>query len=77
MSFNVVWNNSGFGVKGNRHNISHNTVFDAADIGASKSPRTFPSYQDGTTPLDYCGAEANKTLSPCPVSCPLVVFALS
>ena len=57
MSYNTVWNNSGFGVKGNSHNISHNTVFDAADIGASKSPRTWPSYQDGSTPLDFCGPD--------------------
>lgn len=94
MSYNVVWNNSGFGVKGNKHSerpvfacsrisfstavivcltpmssltvdgpglvradISHNTVFDAADIGASKSPRSYPSYQDGNSPLDYCGPD--------------------
>lgn len=37
--------------------ISHNTVFDAADISASKSPRTYPSYQDGSTPLDFCGPD--------------------
>ncbi len=40
-----------------RTDISHNTVFDAADIGASKSPRSYPSYQDGNSQLDYCGPD--------------------
>ena len=55
MSFNVVWNNSGLSVKGNRQNITGNTIFDAADVDASKSSATFPSYQDGDSALDYCG----------------------
>ena len=55
MSFNVVWNNSGFVVKGNRQNITSNTIFDASDIGASKAFSTYPSFQQGSTQLDYCG----------------------
>jgi hypothetical protein len=55
MSYNVVWNNSGFVVKGNHQNITGNTIFDASDIGASKASKTFPSYQEGGMPLDYCG----------------------
>eukprot|EP01052_Picozoa_sp_SAG31_P053211 SAG31_NODE_13523_length_864_cov_0.806536_1_plen_154_part_00 len=55
MSFNVIWNNSGLVVKGNKQNITGNTVFDAADIGASKAMATFPEFQDVRSVLDYCG----------------------
>lgn len=55
MSFNVIWNNSGLIVKGNKQNITGNTVFDAADIGASKAMATFPGFQDDRSILDYCG----------------------
>lgn len=54
MSFNVVWNISNLIVKGDYHNVTGNVVFDGSDIGASKAPSSFPSYQDETSPLDYC-----------------------
>ncbi len=39
--------------------ISHNTIFEAADIGAGKAPHTYPSPQQGDSPLDFCGPEAS------------------
>ena len=62
MSYNVVWNNSGLTVKGNNQNITGNTLFDAADTGASKAPATYPSSQTGHSPLDFCGPQVGMVV---------------
>lgn len=51
MSFNVGWNVSALVVKGDYHNITNNTVFDGADIEASKAAHSLPRYQDADSSL--------------------------
>jgi hypothetical protein len=51
MTENVVWNASGVVVKGDNHNVSYNTIFDGADISASKPYHDRPRYQDDASPL--------------------------
>lgn len=52
MMENVVWNASAVVVKGDRHNVTQNTVFDGSDITASHAAHDRPRYQDHTSPLD-------------------------
>ena len=52
MAENVVWNASALVVKGDRHNVTRNTVFDGSDIAASYAAHDRPRYQDHTSALN-------------------------
>jgi len=49
---NVIWNASSLMIKGDQHNVTANTVFDGADIGASHAAHDRPRYQDHMSSLD-------------------------
>ena len=52
MRQNVAWNCSQMVVKGDRHNVTRNTVFDASDTTASHAKHDRPRYQDHTSALN-------------------------
>ena len=49
---NVAWNTSALMIKGDRHNVTRNTVFGGADTSASSAIHDRPKYQDHTSPLN-------------------------
>jgi hypothetical protein len=53
---NVAWNTSALKIKGDQHNVTRNTVFDAADIEATRAMHDRPRYQDHTSALDNHGS---------------------
>ena len=49
---NVAWNTSALTIKGDRHNVTRNSVFGGADTTATSAIRDRPKYQDHTFSLD-------------------------
>ena len=49
---NVAWNTSALMIKGDRHNVTRNTVFGGADTSSSSAIRDRPKYQDHASSLD-------------------------
>eukprot|EP00937_MAST-01D_sp_MAST-1D-sp2_P003802 g3802.t1 len=54
---NVAWNTSMLVIKGDRHNVTANTVFDAADIGPTHAAHDRPRFQDHSSPLNNLTAK--------------------
>ena len=49
---NVAWNTSALMIKGDRHNVTSNTVFGGADTSPSSAIHDRPKYQDHASSLD-------------------------
>lgn len=51
MMENIVWNTSAIVIKGDQHNVTRNTAFDAADTTASHAAHDRPRFQDERSSL--------------------------